>query len=290
MQTWTVWTGTVAAVRLMKPAEPGTPLARLQQVLRAQGPLALAVSGGVDSMTLAVVACSVEPRSEVFHAVSPAVPVAATARVREYAARLGWTLQLLDAGEFADSAYRANPVDRCYFCKHNLYRSLRQHTALPLAAGTNTDDLQDFRPGLRAAAEEGVLHPLVAAGIDKASVREIAAQLGLVDLQALPAAPCLASRVSTGIAIDPALLPLLDQAEQALRRQLGLLDSSADLRCRLRPEGIAVELPLAAAAAQADLVVATVRQILAGSPFAALGADIVIAPYRRGSAFIRVAT
>jgi pyridinium-3,5-biscarboxylic acid mononucleotide sulfurtransferase len=277
-------------MRIMQAAEPLVQLAALQQVLRELGPLALAVSGGVDSMTLAVVACALEPRSEVFHAVSPAVPAAATARVQDYAARQHWNLQLLDAGEFADPAYRANPLERCYFCKHNLYRSLRRHTALPLAAGTNTDDLQDFRPGLRAAAEEGVVHPLVKAGIDKAGVRAIAAQLGLHELQALPASPCLASRVSTGIAIDPALLPLLDQAEQALRRQLGLLASSADLRCRLRPDGLAVELPLVSPLHQHEALIATVREVLAGSSFAALGEHIVIEPYRRGSAFIRVAT
>jgi len=274
----------------MQAAESLALLAALQQVLREQGPLALAVSGGVDSMTLAVVACALEPRSEVFHAVSAAVPAAATARVRDYAARQHWNLHLLDAGEFADPAYRANPLERCYFCKHNLYRSLRRHTGLPLAAGTNTDDLQDFRPGLRAAAEEGVVHPLVTAGIDKAGVRAIAAQLGLRELQDLPASPCLASRVSTGIAIDPALLPLLDQAEQALRRQLGLLASSADLRCRVRSDGLAVELPLESPLQQHAALIATVREVLAGSRFAALGEHIVIEPYRRGSAFIRVAT
>lgn len=265
-------------------------LARLQAVLRIHGPLALAVSGGVDSMTLASVACTLEPRSQVFHAVSPAVPAAATARVRSHAKQQGWQLQEIDAGEFTDPDYRANPGNRCYFCKGNLYRSLRRHTGLPLAAGTNTDDLADYRPGLVAAAEQQVVHPLVEAGIDKPGVRALAALLGLHDLEELPASPCLSSRVTTGISIDPDLLPLLDATEQQLRVLLQLQDSSADLRCRVRPDGLSIELPLAHDAAQATAIRQAVHSIFAGSRFAQLAANIGIEVYRRGSAFIRVAT
>jgi len=265
-------------------------LVRLQGVLRSHGPLALAVSGGVDSMTLARVACTLEPQNMVFHAVSPAVPAAATARVRSHARLQGWQLQEIDAGEFNDADYRANPGNRCYFCKGNLYRSLRRHTHLPLAAGTNTDDLGDYRPGLAAAAEQQVLHPLVEAGIDKQGVRALAALLGLQDLQDLPASPCLSSRVTTGIGIDPDLLPLLDAAEQQLRVLLQLQGSTGDLRCRVRPDGLAIELPLVHSAAQAAAIRQAVHTIFAGSRFAHLCANIGIEPYRRGSAFIRVAT
>jgi len=265
-------------------------LARLQAVLRHHGPLALAVSGGVDSMTLASIACAQEPHSRVFHAVSPAVPAAATARVRSHARQQGWQLLEIDAGEFNDADYRANPGNRCYFCKGNLYRSLRRHTPLPLAAGTNTDDLADYRPGLVAASEQQVLHPLVEAGIDKQGVRALAALLGLHDLQELPASPCLSSRVTTGIRIDPDLLPLIDATEQQLRELLQLQGAAGDLRCRVRPDGLAIELPLAHDAAQATAIRQAVHTIFAGSRFVHLSANIGIEPYRRGSAFIRVAT
>src|SRR5512144_74531 len=96
-----------------------TRLQALERQLRELGQVAIAVSGGVDSMTLAVVAGRTlgTPPCEMFHSVSPAVPAAATARVRRYATREGWSLQLLKAGEFADPAYLNNPADRCFYCK-----------------------------------------------------------------------------------------------------------------------------------------------------------------------------
>ena len=107
---------------------------------------------------------------------------------------------MIDAGEFDDARYRANPVDRCYFCKTNLYARIRRATADPIASGTNLDDLGDYRPGLRAAAERGVVHPFVEAGIDKAAICALAPDLGLADLggcrrsPACPAASRPASR------------------------------------------------------------------------------------------------
>ena len=86
-----------------------------------------------------------------YHATGPAVPAAARARVEAHAAKHGWPLVLLDAGEQADARYRANPVDRCYYCKTNLYARIREATPDTIASGTNRDDLDDFRPGLRAA-------------------------------------------------------------------------------------------------------------------------------------------
>ena len=125
---------------------------RLQALLLASRHLAVAVSGGVDSMTLAVAASRWRAMPLIaMHAVSPAVPSAATARVRRHAAREGWELRILDAGEFADPAYRANPANRCFFCKTNLYASMADRHDGILASGTNIDDLGDWRPGLAAA-------------------------------------------------------------------------------------------------------------------------------------------
>ena len=150
----------------------------LNTVLDDIGRAAVAVSGGVDSMTLALLAGRRSGADcAMFHAVSPAVPAEATARVQEYAVREGWRLTVLDAGEFDDPAYRANPANRCFYCKTNLYGALAARTDATLLSGTNVDDLGDWRPGLKAAQAHGVRHPFVEAGIDKAQVRSIAAGL-----------------------------------------------------------------------------------------------------------------
>ena len=127
-------------------------LLRLQTVLRAIGPADIAGSGGVDSLTLAAAAHQVLGGSaRMHHAVSAAVPPEATERTKAIAAARGWNLTVFDAGEFADERYRANPSDRCFFCKTNLYGTLAVRVAGTILSGTNLDDLADWRPGLRAA-------------------------------------------------------------------------------------------------------------------------------------------
>ena len=106
-------------------------------------------------------------RVAMVHAVSPAVSPEATARVRRYAEIEAWDLTVLDAGEFADADYLRNPVNRCYFCKTNLYGTIARVTPRQILSGANTDDLGEYRPGLDAAREHGVRHPYVEAEIDK---------------------------------------------------------------------------------------------------------------------------
>ncbi|MEJ0015847.1 MAG: hypothetical protein WDN25_04665 [Acetobacteraceae bacterium] len=203
--------------------------------------LAIAVSGGVDSMTLVHAAHRAGvPGLRVVHALSPAVPEAATARVRDHAARFRWHLTEVDAGEFADPAYRANPVNRCYFCKTNLYARIAHVTEGPIASGANLDDLGDYRPGLIAAAERRVRHPFVEARMDKAAVRALARTYGLADVAELPAQPCLSSRIETGIAINAADLAFVARMEQALTPHV---PPGTDLRCRVTHGGIVVEAP-----------------------------------------------
>jgi len=251
---------------------------RLVAELDRHDRLAIAVSGGVDSMTLAHVAQRhARARTTMYHAAGPAVPIAARGRVEAHAARHGWPLIVLDAGEFADARYRANPVDRCYYCKSNLYARIRALTDDPIASGTNRDDLGDYRPGLRAAAEQGVVHPYVDAALAKADVYALARGLGLDDLQSLPAQPCLASRVETGIAITAVDLAFIDAVETRLAAALG---GDAVVRCRVTHGGIVIEVGKAGSAEAARAIGADACRA-EGRVFAG------VRTYRRGAAFLR---
>lgn len=278
----------------------------LVDVLIKIGPVRVAVSGGVDSLTLMAFAHDVVDARAV-HAVSPAVPPAATARVRELAVRLGWSLDVIDAGEIDDDEYLANPVDRCRVCKSHLYDALHALHALhrvdaapstgafTVVSGTNVDDLGDYRPGLDAARERGVRHPFVEAGLDKRAVRALAHELGLHDVAELPAQPCLSSRIETGIRIDAPMLAMVNAVEDSVRERLG---ASVVVRCRVRAGAslaslvsrhVVIELDERALAAldaseRAALVDAAVP-LLRG---AGVVDRAVLAPYRMGSAFLRV--
>jgi uncharacterized protein len=260
-------------------------LSRLVAAIDRHERIAVAISGGVDSMTLAHVAWRhSHARTTMYHATGPAVPSAARARVEAHAARYGWPLVLLDAGELADARYRANPVDRCYYCKSNLYTRIRQATSDPIASGTNRDDLDDFRPGLRAAAESEVVHPYVEAGIDKAGVYALAASLGLDDLERLPAQPCLASRVETGIVIAPDDLAFIDAVETRLAAKLG---RERVLRCRVTHAGVVIEIAGAGRGADATEATDIARDIGSDACRREGRAFAGVRPYARGAAFLR---
>ncbi len=265
-------------------------LINLQRKLRSLGPVAVAVSGGVDSMTLATVAHRINAQSEMFHAVSAAVPAAATTRVNRYAQQKGWRLSIIDANEMADEEYRRNPINRCYFCKTNLYSTLKKFSALPIVSGTNLDDLKDFRPGLQAANENGVAHPYVDAGIDKANVRAIAQYLHLTDLQELPASPCLSSRITTGIAIDEKLLPVIDAVETQIWEQFGLQLALSTVRCRVLPTRISIQLQgevdFANETDHFVLIKLLVKQIFSEAGYRHFH-QVSVEPYEKGSAFVR---
>jgi pyridinium-3,5-biscarboxylic acid mononucleotide sulfurtransferase len=269
-----------------------TDAGRLAAILRQIDRADVAVSGGVDSLTLAACAHDVlGPRARMHHAVSPAVPPEATRRTETLAKERGWDLHILDAGEFADENYRANPADRCFFCKTNLYGAIAARAArtLPsgtapsgtLLSGTNTDDLADWRPGLRAAAEHGVRHPFVEAGIDKAGVRRLAAAFGLGEIATLPASPCLSSRIETGLRVEPALLALVHEAERLVAEAL----APRTVRARVRRDGLVVELDEAALARLDDA-----RAALTARLSALAARPVRFAGYRMGSAFLRPAS
>jgi uncharacterized protein len=255
--------------------------AALRTALIAPPTLTIALSGGIDSLTLSAAAAKVRGKQAVTlcHAVSPAVPAAATARAKQFARDSGLTLRIIDAGEFADASYRANPVNRCYFCKNNLYGSLSK-LGDHVAAGTNLDDLSDYRPGLTAADEHGVLHPFVAAQMSKDDVRALARRLGLGDLAELPAAPCLASRIETGLRVEPADLAVIDAVEDRLRNALG----NVTLRCRRLHAGWLIELDAAVHDAmtrvEQDDILALAQGLIPAQGKVGLRA------YKRGSAFV----
>ena len=254
----------------------------LERVLRGIPSPAIAVSGGVDSVTLAAAAHEVILDILVVHAISPAVPADATTRVREAASRRGWNLQILEAGEFDDPDYRANPVNRCFYCKSNLYRAIRAGTGRPILSGANLDDLGEYRPGLDAAREFDVRHPYVEAGMAKEAVRALARVLGLDEVAELPASPCLSSRVETGIRIEPAMLGFIHGAERMLSAEL----RPRTVRCRVRAAAIAVELDRDTLLALSAQDVLRIEHALRARPDCPAHLPIKIEPYRNGSAFL----
>jgi uncharacterized protein len=263
-----------------------TTLDRLRRTLATLPRLAVAVSGGVDSLTLATLAHrDLGDGAGMYHATSPAVPAEATERTRALAAREGWRLDVFDAGEFADPAYRANPVNRCFFCKTSLYGAVARRTADPIVSGTNLDDLGEYRPGLEAAREHSVRHPFVEAGIDKRGVRALAAELGLGALAELPAAPCLSSRIETGIRIEAPMLAVVHAAEKLVAARL----SPTTVRCRVRAGAVVIELDSPTLAALDEATAAALRrEVRALTGAAGLGAPVDFAPYRNGGAFLGV--
>jgi uncharacterized protein len=257
----------------------------LQDVFDSCENAAVACSGGVDSMTLAYCAHrAMGSRVSIFHAVSAAVPAVATERVKAYAAREGWQLTMLDAGEFNDEKYRQNPANRCFYCKSHLYHALSQQVIdTQLFSGTNTDDLGDWRPGLQAAANNAVRHPFVEAGMAKSDVRALAADHNLHDIAELPSAPCLSSRIETGIRIEAHALHAIDEVETLLRNRL----QAATVRCRVRNEGIVIELD-EQSLAQLDnhtrnQLLQDIKQIFKHP----VDTPLSFEAYKRGSAFLK---
>ena len=149
-------------------------------------------------------------------------------------------------------------------------------------SGTNCDDLKDYRPGLMAAENYGVRHPYVEAGMDKLAIRNLARELGLNQIAALPSSPCLSSRIETGIPINSDKLNLVDTVETWLHNTL----NSKTVRCRIRREGLVIELDTetlnSLSELEQKLIIEGAVKILPSN----LSIPVNISSYKRGSAFV----
>ena len=219
-------------------------LERLKALIAPLGEVVVAYSGGVDSSLVLRVAH--EMLGERAHGVigrSDSYAARELALALEQASAFGARVEVVATGELSDAKFRANSLERCYHCKSELYRRLDEVAARTGATavldGTIADDLADFRPGRRAAAERRVRSPLAELGFAKPDVRAAAAHYGLSSRDK-PASPCLASRIPYGTEITPEALRMVEQAED-LVRSLGF----HELRVRHHGEVARVELPLA---------------------------------------------
>jgi uncharacterized protein len=239
---------------------------RLLAALRGLGRVVVAFSGGVDSAVVAQAArLALGDNALAVTADSPSVARSELEDARRIVEQIGIRHRILPTDEFDDPNYVRNDGTRCYYCKSELYGQIEK--VLPelgypvICSGANLDDQGDYRPGLVAAKEHAVRHPLQEAGCTKADVRALARHWGL-PIWDKPAAPCLSSRLAPNVAVSPERTARVESAERYLR-ELGF----RECRVRLhegelaRIEVPAAELPTLADPARREALVRRLREL-----------------------------
>jgi uncharacterized protein len=217
---------------------------RLAEWLVERGSVVIGFSGGVDSAYLACVALDTLGPGQVLAVIgrSPSYPVEQWETARRVADQFGIPVREIDTEEMSDPRYAANPSNRCFYCKSELWsRVIPVARELGFAAvldGTNADDLGGHRPGAAAGGERGVLSPLAVLGFTKAEIRERSRARGIPTWEQ-PSSPCLASRIPYGTSVTTERLAQVERAERAVR-QLGV---GGEMRVRHHGDLARVELP-----------------------------------------------
>jgi len=205
--------------------------------------MALAFSGGVDSSLLLKMAAdrAAKKGTKVWAVTfnSRLHPSCDLENARKVAGELGGIHVILEIDELEMEEIRSNPVNRCYLCKRNLFRTLmafaKEKGVEVLAEGTNEDDLHVYRPGIQAVRELGIRSPLAEAGLTKEEVRRLAAACG-ISAASRPSTPCMATRLPYGARLDYEILKKIEAGEEILRRMIG-----GNVRLRLHGQVVRIE-------------------------------------------------